>query len=267
MFFGSLLPFANQKHRFQQATFNGTTGRLTRTYTSSHGASLNTSSFAFEPGLSAARRTIFSATKSVSEYALIELTAAGKLRIIDYNGSNRINLVTTDNFDEIRWFHLQLRIDTSQAVPADRVTLFIDGAEVTSFSSSTYPAQGASLFFGSDIQHDIGFTQSSPGNYWDGKLTAMAFVTGQALTHTDFGETYGSYWRVLTPDIEDYGTNGFWIDDPTDPTGSGYTVVPDVDPHEDKQELIITGPVVNQYLNTESGSKITTESGDRLILE
>ena len=39
------------------------------------------------------------------------------------------------------WYHLVLAVDTTQGTAADRVKLYINGTQETSFSSTSYPSQ------------------------------------------------------------------------------------------------------------------------------
>ena len=43
------------------------------------------------------------------------------------------------------WYHFVWRFDTTQSTAADRVRMYVNGEQVTSFVSSNYPAQNGEL--------------------------------------------------------------------------------------------------------------------------
>jgi hypothetical protein len=128
-----------------------------------------------------------------------------------YTGTTNINLVTTPLFrDPSGWYHIVLSIDTTQATAANRVRLYINGVEVTSFSSASYPSQNLDLLFNSTNSHEIG--RFNFGSYLDGYLTEINLIDGQALTPSSFGETDAitGVWKPKKY-VGTYGTNGFFL--------------------------------------------------------
>src|SRR5210317_1798313 len=63
--------------------------------------------------------------------------------VYDYNGSSfDFYLVTNRLFrDTSAWYHIVVAVDTTQATSSDRVKLYINGVQETSFSTETYPSQ------------------------------------------------------------------------------------------------------------------------------
>ena len=47
--------------------------------------------------------------------------------------------------DTSAWYHFVWRFDTTQSTAADRVRMYVNGEQVTSFVSSNYPAQNFNL--------------------------------------------------------------------------------------------------------------------------
>ena len=130
-------------------------------------------------------------------------------------GSQNINLVTNRTFrDTSAWYHVVVAIDTTQGTAADRVKLYINGVQETSFSTETYPSQDADLIFGTANVFRIGETgYQSGGQYFDGYITHAAHVDGQALAPTVFGETDSTsgIWKFKSPSGVTWGTNGFHL--------------------------------------------------------
>tara|TARA_R110000772_G_scaffold10817_1_gene34288 strand:- start:34 stop:1539 length:1506 start_codon:yes stop_codon:yes gene_type:complete len=134
------------------------------------------------------------------------------LNIYSYSGgSNNIDLVTTQLFRDVSaWYHIVLAVDTTQGTEANRVKLYVNGSQVTSFSTSTYPSQNADLQINvSGVTNVIGRNQSGTNNYFDGYMAEIILVDGSQLAPTSFGVTNSD--GVWTPIIYSgtYGTNGF----------------------------------------------------------
>ena len=109
------------------------------------------------------------------------------------------NTTTTQLFrDPTAWFHVVLAVDTTQSTSSDRVKLYINGVQVTDFSSESYPSQNAE---GSGINntsaHYIGSSSGGSGRFLDAYLAEINFIDGQALGPTEFGftEQQTGIWR------------------------------------------------------------------------
>jgi hypothetical protein len=137
--------------------------------------------------------------------------AADSLRFVYYTGSAlNGNLVTTALYrDPSAWYHIVAIWDTDNATPAYTMRLYVNGTEVTSFSTSSYPSAGTSALVNNTVPHAIG-RYSTTTNYFSGYMTEINFVDGQALTPSSFGQTDAQtgQWipRVYSGS---YGTNGF----------------------------------------------------------
>ena len=66
-----------------------------------------------------------------------------------YSGSNNAALVTNRLCrDPSGWYHFVLNGDSTESVAADRVKLFVNGVQETSFASSTYPSLNDDFLLG-----------------------------------------------------------------------------------------------------------------------
>ena len=110
--------------------------------------------------------------------------------------------------DPASWYHIVLAVDTTQATAGNRVLLYVNGASVPDVTGVTVPAQNTNLAVNSTAAHYIGQFNSS--NYFDGYLTEVNFIDGQALTPSSFGETdlITGVWKPKAYSGT-YGTNGF----------------------------------------------------------
>ena len=122
------------------------------------------------------------------------------------------NTTTTQVFrDPSAWFHVVLAVDTTQSTSSNRVKLYINGVQVTSFSTESYPSQNAE---GSGINntsaHYIGSADSGSGRFFDGYLAEINFIDGLQLTPDSFATTnvQTGQW-VAKKYAGAYGTNGF----------------------------------------------------------
>jgi hypothetical protein len=122
-------------------------------------------------------------------------------------------LIATQVFrDPSAWYHIVLSIDSTQATAANRVKLYVNGVQVTSFSTEQYPTQNATFNWMSSGQVCYINQIYTGGRYFDGYETEFNYIDGQQLTPSSFGETdttTGS-WKPKAY-TGTYGTNGFYL--------------------------------------------------------
>ncbi len=130
------------------------------------------------------------------------------------NGSVDYTLTTTQVFrDPSAWYHIVVAFDTTQATATNRIKLYVNGSQVTSFGTANYPTQN----FNTSVNLSGGTPKigaidvdATVSQYFAGYLTEVNFIDGQALTPSSFGET-DSNTGVWKPKAYTgtYGTNGF----------------------------------------------------------
>jgi hypothetical protein len=123
-------------------------------------------------------------------------------------------LTTTAVFrDPAAWYHIVFTLDTTQATASNRMNIYINGVQQTSFSSDTRSSitQNLQTDFNNTVLHHIAKYYSGAGLYFDGYLAEVNFIDGVALTPSSFGTTdaYG-IWQPI-PYTGSYGTNGFYL--------------------------------------------------------
>jgi hypothetical protein len=124
--------------------------------------------------------------------------------------------------DPSAWYHVVLKIDTTQASSANRVKVYINNTDHTVDVGGTL-AQDTDLAWNNTVAHSIGRDTRDTNKYIDGYLTEINNVDGQALAPTDFGE-YNEDTGVWQPKRYrgSYGTNGFYLKGRgTDNSGNG----------------------------------------------
>jgi hypothetical protein len=133
----------------------------------------------------------------------------------NFQGASSTLLTTTQVFrDPSAWYHIVLAIDTTQATSSNRVKIYVNGAQVTSFGASNYPALNATtnLFGYASANNRIGSIYDGTANFFDGYLTEINHIDGQALTPNSFGQTNSvtGVWKPIKY-TGTYGTNGFYL--------------------------------------------------------
>jgi len=130
-----------------------------------------------------------------------------------YENGGAVNLTTTQVFrDPSAWYHFVFAYDTTQATSSNRIKIYVNGTQITAFSASTYPTQNATSSFNSNTLHNIGEYFGGGAFYFDGYMTEVNFIDGQALTPSSFGYTNPAtgVWSPLAF-VGTYGTNGFYL--------------------------------------------------------
>ena len=132
---------------------------------------------------------------------------------IFFNEVASASLITTQVFRDVSaWYHIVMAVDTTQATASNRIKLYVNGEQVTSFSTASYPSQNYDPSMNYGVVHNIGkdflYTE-----YFDGYMSETYFIDGQALTPTDFGEfdQDTGIWKPIKY-TGTYGTNGFYLD-------------------------------------------------------
>ena len=152
-------------------------------------------------------------------YTKLMLTTNDTLAFANYNDTNAGFMQTNAKFrDCSAWYHIVLKVDTTQSTSTDRVKIYVNGVEqsVTDYVFSlTYPSQNTDTQINSNSYlHSI--SRNVPPDvtrFIDGYLAEVNFIDGQALSPTDFGEfdEDSGIWKPIEY-TGTYGTNGFYLD-------------------------------------------------------
>jgi len=156
---------------------------------------------------------IFAGGTSGSAYAALWFNN-DTLVLYSYNGATVYQLTTNAVYrDPSAWYHIQIAFDSTQATAANRILMYVNGSQVTSFSTATYPSQNYSGYINSAIAHYFGqFTPALGAYYYDGYLTEINFIDGQALDPSSFGVINAAtgVWGPIKY-TGTYGYNGFYL--------------------------------------------------------
>ena len=124
-------------------------------------------------------------------------------------GSNVMSLQSNSLFRDVSaWYHFVWKVDTTQATESNRIILYVNGVEHS--LTGTYPSLNQDTWFNYADTHTVG---TRFANYFDGYISHFAFVDGQALAPTVFGETDSTsgIWKFKSPSGVTWGTNGFHL--------------------------------------------------------
>ena len=135
--------------------------------------------------------------------------------------ANSLNkLVTTQVFrDPTAWIHILLSYDAANATAALRARLYVDGVEVTAFSTDTRSAIAATqCTINTAVAHVIG-KDPATATYYNGYLSRIAFIDGTALDPTSFitfnstiNEWVSKSQSAVKAVVDAGGTNSFMLD-------------------------------------------------------
>jgi len=118
--------------------------------------------------------------------------------------------------DVASFYHIVLAIDTTQGTAANRIKLYVNGVQETSFATASYPDQNDDLKIltgGQTNKQHISKVHGGSG-YFGGYLSEFVFIDGLQLAPTSFGEFEedSGIWVPIDVSGLTFGTNGFYLD-------------------------------------------------------
>jgi len=129
-------------------------------------------------------------------------------------GVESFNLQTNRLFrDPSAWYHIVIAFDTTQGTEANRIKLYVNGTQETSFSTSNYPTQNLDLYYQTATSVLVKIGQYDSSQYYDGHFADFYFIDGTQYAASDFGETDedSGIWKPKKASVT-YGTNGFFME-------------------------------------------------------
>jgi len=132
----------------------------------------------------------------------------------DYQSGYTGRLTTNAVYrDHSAWMHIVAVWDTTNGTAGDRMKLYVNGTEVTSFATDTNPSSSQASILSSTTQITIGSQGTSI--YANLYMAEVCFIDGQALTPSSFGEfdeDSPTIWKPKDVSGLTFGTNGFYLD-------------------------------------------------------
>jgi hypothetical protein len=210
-----LTPFVSPN----SARFNsGSSDYLNRTFTTP----TNRKIFTFSTWLKKTKNgdyfNLFSAnhsTTNAQNWLGFSTASYDDLYFNEFDGSSyNFRITTTQLFRDVSaFYHLVVAVDTTQATASNRIKIYVNGTQVTSFVHETYPSQNYEMKMNSAVNHAIGtgLYNGSQSYFLNAYVTETYFIDGQQLTPSSFGASNASGVWYPIPYSGSYGTNGFYL--------------------------------------------------------
>tara|TARA_R100000008_G_scaffold17346_1_gene8668 strand:- start:710 stop:2134 length:1425 start_codon:yes stop_codon:yes gene_type:complete len=167
-------------------------------------------------GVLGTQQAIFGSYQNSNYHTVIEFNTSNQLNFFDeYNGSKNGQRTTNRVFrDCSAWYHIVCVWDKNNGTTAQKMRVYVNGTEESSFATSTAPSNAGTL--GADDQDISIGERETVGQNFDGYFAETFFVDGTAYAASAFGEFDEDSPTIWKPkdcsgDLT-FGTNGFWLD-------------------------------------------------------
>ena len=193
---------------------SGSSDYLNRTPSSSGNRKTWTFSFWIKRTKLGVTQYILSANDASANYSTFRFNGDQIEHYEYYSSAVQYSLKTNRLFRDVSSnYHILLAYDTSQGTAANRIKLYVNGVQETSFATSSYPSQNYDSFFNSTSYVNYLGTEGGSNNA-DGYMSEVCFIDGTALDPTSFGEfdEDSGIWKPIDVSGLTFGTNGFYLD-------------------------------------------------------
>jgi hypothetical protein len=160
--------------------------------------------------------TLFSAYSSgYPNRSYFVIDSDGRLNVITYEGAYVLRFYSQNLFrDNSSWTNILFSVDTTKGNGAERVSLFSNGAKLK-IDETNYnePSINYQTYVNlSSATHGIGYDIGLGGRPYDGHMTDVFFIDGQALTPEVFGfyKDGNGYISAGSTQSTDF-RNGQWV--------------------------------------------------------
>jgi len=159
----------------------------------------------------------FSSYYSASYRFQFYFDGSDRLAVLNVDGgSTNVSLITNRVFRDVSsYYHVQAVIDTTEASSSNRVKLYVNGTQETSFSTATYPAENADMSLGaSSYTANIG-RYGGDSDYFSGYMAEFVYLDGQTLAPTscgEFDEDSPTIWKPIDVSELTFGDEGIYCD-------------------------------------------------------
>jgi len=212
------------------------------------------------------RYAIFTCIPTSSPTDTNTLTIEFQFDAIAVGGASNNFRVSTQVFRDVSaWYHIVVATDTTNATANNRIRIYVNGSEITSYSTLFNPNQNDSLGFNQTIQHSISsINPYSSTRYFAGYLADCYLIDGQQLGPTSFGE-FDATTGVWSPKAYtgNYGTCGFKLDFADNSAATATTLGKDSSPNGNNwtpNNLSVTAGAGNDSL-VDSPTNYGTDTG------
>jgi len=115
-------------------------------------------------------------------------TASDELELRDFDSPINARYISNALFRDVGWYHILASIKTTESTASDRVKIFVNGSEITSFSTETDPSLNFDMNWGiSGDTHNIGsYFDGSAKNFFKGYVAQPLYISGKSIQGGDF---------------------------------------------------------------------------------
>ena len=141
----------------------------------------------------------------------------GRLSFYTEAGGGGFQLNTNRLFrDTTGWMHIVVAVNSADSTESNRQRMYVNGVEETSFSSTTAMSLNSNLGFNDSSDVIYLFRKQQDTDHFPGYACEVAFIDGQQLAPTAFGEfdeDSPTIWKPIDfkNDVT-FGTNGFYLE-------------------------------------------------------
>ena len=136
------------------------------------------------------------------------------LQVETLSGSSVVGTLTTNRKfrDPSGFYHIVVAIDSTSGTADDRMKIYVNGVQETSFSARTNPPQNQNMAF-NESSHVQYIGSQVTANYFNGIMSHYYWIDGTAYPASTFGSTDSTTgeWKINTSPSVTMGTNGFTI--------------------------------------------------------
>jgi len=179
---------------------------LSRTPSGAGNRKTYTMSFWIKRSLLSSQNILYSVNGGTNNTNYMEISFSGADALV-IGGYTSNFLVTSQVFrDPTAWYHIVIRVDTTQSTADDRIRLYVNGEQVTSFTTRNNPGQN------DDTAANMA-ALTKVGHSLRGYFSQFILADGQSYAPTVFGSTNANgIWIPNSSPSVTYGTNGFKLD-------------------------------------------------------
>jgi hypothetical protein len=163
-----------------------------------------------------AMMVLASAEASGNDISFLNFESDNALRFRDTaSASNQCILETNRLFlDTSAWYHIVLRVDTTDGTADDRARIYVNGVQETSFSARTNFTQNDDTYWGYNGGNLTWGNALNEANYFGGYVADAYYIDGQSLAPTSFGEfdDDSGIWIPKNASGLSVGNNGYYLD-------------------------------------------------------
>ena len=158
--------------------------------------------------------TFYSIYVDASNFFTISVDGGGNFQVLNkLSGSYNMQFESSATYrDPSAWYNFVVLVDTTQAVEANRMKAYVNGTQITSWQTSTYPSQNTDMIMNSNSRTAY---ISHSGDRMHGYLAEFVLIDGTAQAVTDFGEfdeDSPTIWKPKDVSGLSKGVNGFYLD-------------------------------------------------------